>query len=613
MDGTTLSEHVSPVSTLRKDENVVRQRMAEVFSSPVQRLLMVAVPEIDRTLFSLDVAIQKRYPCFPPYGPAILVRCAEAAGYIADIIDLQFEVLRKAVKTEGEAFDFSVWEEVLEAKIEAFKPDVIGLSGMFKNCAAEYAAIARHLKSNYPKLPIISGGVYASLVADKILVNLPEIDFILFNEADQTLVQFLDAVNGREQDTALKGIAVLNQEGEPVSTEGAIAPMIDIIPDYKELPIGDYAKHGTIGAYTFLREAGTPAATVISRRGCRAACSFCSVRTVSGKGVRVRPGQTVAQEIKFLHKTYGVRHVMWLDDDLFFDIEAAIAMFKEIADLDLPVTWDASNGVIAAAMTHALLEAAVASGCVGFNIGVESGNAEILRLMAKPGNLRTYMRAAELLTEFPTIFTKGFLLVGYPGENVGALSDTVNLAINMDLDWYPSQIVMPMGGTPIHQIMVEQDEYGETVTRLKNDKEKNAGNFLVGVTGAVRQREMAEKIDAAPFFDPFNEKPDYVPSRTQMVDVWFAVDYHVNYRPIITEERPHKLLKKKAMLVDLVERMDTEHPLAALFLGIIEGKLGNSDNASTFYELAQDGLAASEYWRLRFQALGVALPEKTLF
>ena len=151
MDGTTLSEHVSPVSTLRKDENVVRQRMAEVFSSPVQRLLMVAVPEIDRTLFSLDVAIQKRYPCFPPYGPAILVRCAEAAGYIADIIDLQFEVLRKAVKTEGKAFDFSVWEELLEAKIEAFKPDVIGLSGMFKNSAAEYAAIARHLKSNNPK------------------------------------------------------------------------------------------------------------------------------------------------------------------------------------------------------------------------------------------------------------------------------------------------------------------------------------------------------------------------------------------------------------------------------------------------------------------------------
>ena len=41
----------------------------------------------------------------------------------------------------------------------------------------------------------------------------------------------------------------------------------------------------------------------------------------------------------------------------------------------------------------------------------------------------------------------------------------------------------------------------------------------------------------------------------------------------------HKLIKKKAMLRELVERMDTEHPLAALFLGIIEEKLRNPDNA----------------------------------
>jgi hypothetical protein len=33
------------------------------------------------------------------------------------------------------------------------------------------------------------------------------------------------------------------------------------------------------------------------------------------------------------------------------------------------------------------------------------------------------------------------------------------------------------------------------------------------------------------------------------------------------------------MLRELVERMDTEHPLAALFLGIIEEKLRNPDNA----------------------------------
>ena len=150
----------------------------------------------------------------------------------------------------------------------------------------------------------------------------------------------------------------------------------------------------------------------------------------------------------------------------------------------------------------------------------------------------------------------------------------------MDLDWYPSQIVMPMGGTPVQQMMLEQDEYGETVTNAKDDGDTSgAGTFSVGVTGAVREREMAEKEKAAPFFDPFTQSSDYVPVRNQLVDVWFTVDYLINYRPIAADTRPHKLQKKKVMLEELVQRMGVEHPLAALFLGICE------DILSTFHPI----------------------------
>jgi integrase len=38
----------------------------------------------------------------------------------------------------------------------------------------------------------------------------------------------------------------------------------------------------------------------------------------------------------------------------------------------------------------------------------------------------------------------------------------------------------------------------------------------------------------------------------------------------------HKLIKKKEMLLELVERMDSKHPLAALFLGIIRGETTQS-------------------------------------
>jgi hypothetical protein len=91
---------------LRKDEEANRQLISDVFTKPVQPLLLVAVPEIDRNTFSLDVAKQRRYPCFPPYGPGVLIRCVEAAGYTVDIIDLQYEILCKVVKTKDGEFDF---------------------------------------------------------------------------------------------------------------------------------------------------------------------------------------------------------------------------------------------------------------------------------------------------------------------------------------------------------------------------------------------------------------------------------------------------------------------------------------------------------------------------
>jgi hypothetical protein len=89
------------------------------------------------------------------------------------------------------------------------------------------------------------------------------------------------------------------------------------------------------------------------------------------------------------------------------------------------------------------------------------------------------------------------------------------------------------------------------------------------------------------------------------VDVWFTVDYLINYRPIAADTRPHKLQKKKVMLEELVQRMGVEHPLAALFLGICEAKLGNPDAVSKYNDLVRRGLEASEYWRMRFEALGV--------
>ena len=53
--------------------------------------------------------------------------------------------------------------------------------------------------------------------------------------------------------------------------------------------------------------------------------------------------------------------------------------FDAMVRRGLRLTWDASNGVIAASCTEEVIAAAEASGCIALIIGMESGHPTILR------------------------------------------------------------------------------------------------------------------------------------------------------------------------------------------------------------------------------------------
>src|SRR5262249_31439714 len=151
-------------------------------------------------------------------------------------------------------------------------------------------------------------------------------------------------------------------------------------------------------------------ATVLSNRGCRAQCTFCSVRNFNGKKVRQRSVASVLDELQLLEEVYGIEHVMWLDDDLLKDHARTIALFNGKVQRNLKMTWDATNGVIAASCTEEVVRAMAESGCIALNIGMESGSPDILRQVKKPGTVRNFIEAADILRKFPQIHSSVFLM-----------------------------------------------------------------------------------------------------------------------------------------------------------------------------------------------------------
>ena len=125
------------------------------------------------------------------------------------------------------------------------------------------------------------------------------------------------------------------------------------------------------------------------------------------------------------------------------------------------ITWDCTNGVLAASCTDEVISAAAESGCIGLNIGMESGNPEILRQIKKPANVETLLNASALLKKYEQINSRVFLMIGFPGETYRMIYDTIDLSQQMNLDWYNVTILQPLPNTPIFDSMIEEGYFDE--------------------------------------------------------------------------------------------------------------------------------------------------------
>lgn len=590
MNNTVLDTPTKEMVLLEK----IAQASKEMFPHGCNKIMLVNIPQVGEIDFDLATAKLKRYPCFPPYGLGLLSYGLRVAGYSPLLIDLNFEILSHM---NDLLFRYELWQNALKQAMESFVPDLVGVSCMFSANHASMKAVADYVKMNYPRTAIIAGGVHPSNNTRMVLETIPNIDAIIGYEADEALVNFVDSVNGKAKKDSLTQIAMF-KNGEYLHVERRIIPsdkQVNYSPDYGILPIGQYGMYGEIGVYRWLK-GNPPVATILGNRGCRASCTFCSVRSFNGKGVRSRKPNVIADEMQRQAENYGVRHFMWLDDDLFRP--DAVNLFNEITRRNLHITWDASNGVIASATTHQIMGAAHESGCVGLSFGIESGDPDILRAVKKPSGIKHYMAVSEILKKFPQIFAKGFLMVGFPNETVGKIWNTINMAREMALDWYPIQIMSPFGGTEITKELVRRGVIDEhTILSSK---------MFVGPAGGQRLRERQE-IDSS-IFNPDvldRSRSDKIPTQGELPDVWFMMDYLINYEPIPRMNNPVKLKMQQLNLRAIIDRLPKHIAMASLYLGIVNKKLGNNTEATDNFEETKKYLEESAFWQVRFEKLGL--------
>ena len=571
----------------------------------IGRVLLVNPPDGTRELFQFDKARRRRYTNYPPYGLGILARHLLNIGVECRILNLNHEILKTSHATvNAEGFDFDgIWKDALEREIADFAPDLIGVTCMFTMTHPSLKRVCGYAAAF--DIPIAIGGVHVSNDVERVLDDIPEADMAFLRESDVALQLFIRAVN-RDADIGELGQIILADGSERIHLLDDRQPdagEMDVIPTGDLMDVGNLSRYGVIGNFHGFRPKEIKFTTALSNRGCRAQCTFCSVRNFNGKAVRQRAVASVLDELEQLRDDFGIGHIVWLDDDLLKDERRAIELFDGMAARNLGLTWDATNGVIARSCTDEVVDAMVASGCIALNIGMESGNPEILRKVRKPGTTDTFLTAAEVFKRHPQIHTRVFIMIGFPGETLAQIQDTINVCQRMDLDWFSITPLQPLPNTAIYDEMLAEgliEEVGSTEVR-----------FQAGAFGKQDDIELGLRMASTGFAEAFRAIPmDVVPTRQQIDDIWFYMNYHLNFHRLFTEERPMKMEQQLRHLKALSDVLSPDHCFALYFRAYLQHKLGHGMEASVIDRL-DNKMRESEYWRERMQAFGLAVEDLT--
>jgi radical SAM superfamily enzyme YgiQ (UPF0313 family) len=572
----------------------------------IEKVLLVTPPDADAGIFRFSTAKRGRYTNYPPYGMLILARNLRNIGIDARVLNLNNEILARVQacdKPEDFQFD-AVWQGVLDTELATFRPDLVGVTCMFTMTHASFKAVCERVALQ--DYPVAVGGVHVTNDVDRVLDDIPCVSFAFTNEGDQAIKTFVKVVNGEQTMSAL-GQVIFNDPASPdketrrqrfIMSQQPDEEQISITPAYDLIDIDQYSQRGTIGAFYCFKPRESRFATVLSNRGCRAQCTFCSVRNFNGAGVRLRSIESVVDEIELLVNEYNIDHIMWLDDDLFRNEKRMIALCNEIVRRNLGITWDATNGVIAASCTEELIAASAESGCIAVNIGMESGNPQILKGVRKPGTVNSFLKAAEVLRRYEQIHSSVFLIVGFPGETMRMIYDTIKVASALDLDWYRISQLQPLPNTPIYDSMVEQGLIAKV-----GDKELR---FMGGAYGKQTEIEQGLRPATLDFEAAFGSIPlDSVPDKDQLTDIWFYMNYHLNFHRIFHETRAVKIGQLIAHLRVLGDIISPENGFALYFLGFLQYKQTGRIEPEIIERL-RGRLATSGYWRDRFHAFGLS-------
>ena len=351
-------------------------------------------------------------------------------------------VLKNAGIEDVRAIDYNILESKLTEKdLINWKPDVIGISVMIPSFANARNKI-EELHSLLPQSKIFVGGIAASVATEKVL-GIKGVTGVYRGEGETIIT---DLVNNSQNDSwkSLEGISYLEKG---IIVDNKLAPFL---ANLDEIPFPD---RDLVSFENYLQDihgSSMKAASIISSRGCPYNCVFCYRGPAAGKKFRYRSASNVVAEMDELHKK-GVNSFMFWDDNFMLNKERVY----QICDLikDKGYEWKVQMRVDS--VDEDILKTMREAGCVSSNIGIESGNNQILKEMKKGITKEKAEYAVELCKQ-NDIFVNAYFILGTPWDTLETMTETIEFAKRIDPHKAHFFTATPYPGTEMREVALQK-------------------------------------------------------------------------------------------------------------------------------------------------------------
>lgn len=375
-----------------------------------------------------------RVMAFPPLGIQTLAPVLRRRGHRVRMFDTCHPSMRA--------------QDVADAAREE-RPDLIALSFLSVTAYPAMKALARTVKLANPGIPVIVGGAFASINAERILPDCPYVDHVGVGEGEELLVDYLDHLGELE---AVDGL-VWRRHGEVVKNRArALIRNLDQFPypDRSSLPI-DYVESLPLEVPAVLSL--DRFSTMQTSRGCPYTCVYCDIPSLAQGTWRHRSAAHVLGEMQEL-SDQGYRSIYLTDDHFLLKRTRIREICDGIIARKLQFRWGCEGRVDSVGVEQ--LPLLGRAGCEMLAFGVEAGTQSTLDRLGKRQTLAQVRYAVGEAKRHGIDRVHGFFVIGCPGETAEDIRETFRFAARLPIDTFGFNRLAVYRGTPLWKDYVAQ-------------------------------------------------------------------------------------------------------------------------------------------------------------